>query len=94
MEGDERVHFDGSRSPAIYGTGTEDFFSGAYYYNRGRFTLPDHGLTAKEDVLGGGADTDVLDALERWLATHQVADLDELLQAHDLSGTFWSRLGD
>jgi D-arabinan exo alpha-(1,3)/(1,5)-arabinofuranosidase (non-reducing end) len=55
MEGDERVHFDGSRSPAVYGTGTEDFFSGGYYYNHGRFSLPDHGLTAKEDVLGGGA---------------------------------------
>jgi hypothetical protein len=57
MEGDERVHLDGSRSPALYGTGTEDLFSGAYYYNRGRFTLPDHGLTAKEDVVGGGGRT-------------------------------------
>jgi hypothetical protein len=56
MEGDERVHFDGSRSPAIYGTGTEDIFGGAYYYTR-LFTLPDHGATAKEDVGPGRART-------------------------------------
>lgn len=52
MEGDERVSFDGSLSPAIYGTGTEDFFSGAYYYTT-LFTLPDHGANAKEDVFPG-----------------------------------------
>ena len=49
MEGDERVYVDGSRSPALYGTGTEDFFSGAYYYTS-LFALPDHGATAKEQV--------------------------------------------
>jgi len=49
LEGDERVYVDGSRSPAIYGTGTEDFFSGAYYYTS-MFTLPDHGATAKEQL--------------------------------------------
>jgi hypothetical protein len=54
MEGDERVHFDGSRSPAIYGTGTEDIFGGAYYYTK-LFTLPDHGATAKEDTAPGKA---------------------------------------
>ena len=56
MEGDERVYFDGSRSPAIYGTGTEDLFSGAYYYTT-NFTLPDHGATTKEDVSPGIART-------------------------------------
>jgi hypothetical protein len=56
MEGDERVHFDGSRSPAVYGTGTEDIFGGAYYYTK-LFTLPDHGATAKEDVGPGTART-------------------------------------
>lgn len=48
MEGDERVYVDGSRSPAVYGTGTEDFFGGGYYYENGPFSLFDHGLTAKE----------------------------------------------
>ena len=36
MEGDERVYFDRSRSPSIYGTGTEDMFDGGFYYEKGR----------------------------------------------------------
>ena len=56
MEGDERVYFDGSRTPAVYGTGTEDIFGGAYYYTT-NFTLPDHGATTKEDVSPGVART-------------------------------------
>ena len=43
MEGDERVQVDGARSPAIYGTGTEDAFNGGFYYRNGAFTLPTHG---------------------------------------------------
>jgi hypothetical protein len=40
MEGDDRVYVDGSRSPAIYGTGTEDIFNGGWYFNEGAFSLP------------------------------------------------------
>lgn len=43
LEGDERVYLDGSRSPSIYGEGTEDFFNGGFYYARGAFGLPTHG---------------------------------------------------
>ncbi len=43
LEGDERVHVDGSPSPTIYGTGTEDAFNGGFYYSRGAFSLPTHG---------------------------------------------------
>jgi hypothetical protein len=43
MEGDERVHVDGSRSPSLYGTGTEDEFDGGYYFSQGAFTLPFNG---------------------------------------------------
>jgi len=32
LEGDERVHADGSRHPSLYGTGVEDFFGGGFYY--------------------------------------------------------------
>jgi hypothetical protein len=46
LEGDERVHVDGARSPSIHGTGTEDFFNGGYYYKKGAFTLPTHGAGA------------------------------------------------
>ena len=43
LEGDERIYVDDSRSPAIYGTGTEDFYNGGWYFDRGRFTLATHG---------------------------------------------------
>jgi len=38
LEGDERIFLDGSRSPQIHGTGTEDFFNGGWYYDQGTFT--------------------------------------------------------
>jgi len=56
MEGDERVHVDGARSPSIHGTGTEDTFNGGFYYRAGAFTLPTHGagpFITQPD--GGGA---------------------------------------
>ena len=40
MEGDDRAYLDGSRSPAIYGTGTEDIFNGGWYFIHGPFQLP------------------------------------------------------
>jgi hypothetical protein len=46
LEGDERIYVDGSPTPAIHGTGTEDFFNGGWYFLGGIFTLPVHGFTA------------------------------------------------
>ena len=43
LEGDERIHYDGSLTPQIYGTGTEDIFNGGFYFNRGTFNRPVHG---------------------------------------------------
>ena len=44
MEGDERFSMEGSRTPAIYGTGTEDYFNGGWYYMfGGPFCNPLHG---------------------------------------------------
>ena len=43
LEGDERIHIDGSMSPALYGTGTEDYYNGGWYFNQGPFSLPSHG---------------------------------------------------
>ena len=43
LEGDERVYVDGSASPAIYGTGVEDFFNGGFYFDRGFALTPLHG---------------------------------------------------
>ncbi len=46
LEGDERVYVDGSGSPAIYGTGTEDFFNGGFYFLDGPYSQPMSGNTA------------------------------------------------
>lgn len=48
LEGDERIYVDGSLSPSIYGTGTEDFFNGGWYFNKGTFTRQVHGNPASE----------------------------------------------
>lgn len=40
LEGDEHIYFDGSCSPQINGTGTEDYFCGAYYWQSGTQTTP------------------------------------------------------
>jgi hypothetical protein len=46
LEGDERIYMDDNESPAIYGTGTEDFYNGGWYFDHGLFTQPTHGNTA------------------------------------------------
>jgi len=56
LEGDERIHVDGSLTPALYGTATEDFCNGGWYFNRGRFSRPVHGNPAME---GSPVATDV-----------------------------------
>lgn len=48
LEGDERIYFDGSLSPAIYGTGTEDYFNCAWYFNGAPCLLPYHGVGLQE----------------------------------------------
>ncbi len=52
LEGDEMVYVDGESYPSIYGTGTEDYFTSGWYFNRGEFAAPYHGLILKEDSLG------------------------------------------
>jgi hypothetical protein len=49
LEGDERVYVDGSRTPQVYGTGSEDFYEAGWYFNRGPFTNPQNGNTAFEE---------------------------------------------
>ncbi|HEY6738964.1 MAG TPA: glycoside hydrolase family 172 protein, partial [Actinopolymorphaceae bacterium] len=48
LEGDERLFVDGSASPDVHGTGTEDFYEGGWYFNRGTFTAPMTGNPAHE----------------------------------------------
>ncbi|SDS35276.1 DUF2961 domain-containing protein [Microlunatus soli] len=53
LEGDERVFVDGSASPDWHGTGTEDFYEGGWYFNRGTFNAPMNGNPAHEEAGGG-----------------------------------------
>ena len=46
LEGDERVYVDGSRTPQIQGTGSEDFYEAGWYFNRREFSNPFNGLSA------------------------------------------------
>lgn len=58
-EGDIRFYLDGSRSPAFYGTGTEDYYHQACWPNADNHT-PFHGCVgdvAAEAKLAGGAKT-------------------------------------
>jgi len=43
LEGDERYYIDDAQTPFLYGTGTEDYFNGAWYFINGPFSLQQHG---------------------------------------------------
>ena len=43
LEGDERIYIDDSATPALVGTGTEDYFNAGWYFNKGPFSLASHG---------------------------------------------------
>ena len=45
LEGDERAYLDDSLTPALEGTGTEDYFNGGWYFKYGQFNLPSHGAS-------------------------------------------------
>ena len=53
LEGDEVVWADGELTPSIHGTGTEDYFNGAWYFNKGQFSLATHGAPLLELVETG-----------------------------------------
>jgi hypothetical protein len=52
MEGWETITRDGEKEPSVSGTGTEDYFNGAWYFlsKGGRFSAPYHGCIVR-DVL-------------------------------------------
>ncbi|WP_433328003.1 glycoside hydrolase family 172 protein [Spirillospora sp. CA-294931] len=56
LEGDERVYVDGSRSPQIHGTGSEDFYQAGWYFNRETFNAPFHGNPVHQTPPTGCAD--------------------------------------
>lgn len=44
LEGNEQIYVDGDTEPTWEGTGTEDFFNGAWYFSAGVNSRPLHGL--------------------------------------------------
>lgn len=40
LEGDDRIHVDGSAHPVWYGTGNEDFYNAGFYFDRGGYGYP------------------------------------------------------
>ncbi|MBC7187365.1 MAG: DUF2961 domain-containing protein, partial [Calditrichaeota bacterium] len=49
LEGDEMIYVDGESTPSIYGTGTEDYFTSGWYFNRGTYAGPLHGCIIKDE---------------------------------------------
>jgi D-arabinan exo alpha-(1,3)/(1,5)-arabinofuranosidase (non-reducing end) len=49
LEGNEMVYIDGGKKPVIEGTGTEDYFSSGWYFDRGTYSAPYHGVVIKEE---------------------------------------------
>ena len=57
LEGAERGYTDGSASPQWYGTGTEDFYEGGWYFKNGtRYSDPLTGQPNRRTATGGCAD--------------------------------------
>jgi len=52
LEGDEMFYVDDEAEPSIYGTGTEDYFTSGWYFNKGEFASPFHGLVLKDEENG------------------------------------------
>ncbi len=48
LEGNEQAYSDGSPTPQVDGTGTEDFYQGGWYFNRGAFSDPLNGSPAQQ----------------------------------------------
>jgi hypothetical protein len=49
LEGNEMVYIDGDSKPTIEGTGTEDYFSSGWYFDRGLYSAPYHGVVIKDE---------------------------------------------
>jgi hypothetical protein len=52
LEGDEMIYVDGDTTPSLRGTGTEDFFNSGWYFSKGEFSAPYHGLILKDETRG------------------------------------------
>ena len=53
LEGMMRAYLNDASEPLMLSSGTEDYFLGTYYFNRGLYHLPLAGLTHKEEPKNG-----------------------------------------
>jgi hypothetical protein len=49
LEGNEMVYIDGDIKPTLEGTGTEDYFCSGWYFDRGLYSAPYHGVVIKDE---------------------------------------------
>ena len=49
LEGNEMVYIDGETKPSIEGTGTEDYFCSGWYFDKGVYSAPYHGVIIKDE---------------------------------------------
>ncbi len=49
LEGDERIYLDGSKHPAHYGTGTEDYYAGGFYFDQGPYAHALSGMITQSE---------------------------------------------
>ena len=47
---DEMIYIDGAKEPSVVGTGTEDYFSSGWYFDRGTYSAPYHGVVIKDEA--------------------------------------------
>lgn len=52
LEAVMRAYLDGSEAPLLLSSGTEDYFLGTYYFNRGTYHLDEAGVTHLNEVHG------------------------------------------
>jgi hypothetical protein len=70
LEGDDIGYVNGSGSPQLHGTGTEDFYEGGWYWNRGPFTDPLNGEPSHEE--GAFGCTAVCDSAYRLMIAESI----------------------
>jgi hypothetical protein len=98
LEGDDIGFIDGSVYPQLHGTGTEDFYEGGWYWNRGPFTDPLNGEPSHEQGTYGCAA--VCDSAYRLMIAESVPFTSSIdygiehgnqntVQAIDSSTAFW-----
>ncbi|AIE87855.1 glycoside hydrolase family 172 protein [Fimbriimonas ginsengisoli] len=64
-EGDDNFYVDGSKTPAISGTGSEDYFCGAWDFGH-TFQTPFFGVTYYDNAAFGGEKRGIQNTVYRW----------------------------